>query len=192
MAVKSTQKITRAMQMVAAAKLRRAQENILKARPYAIEIDKIIEQVALRTKRDIHPLLKKSNGGGKILFAVVTADSGLCGGFNSNIIKAARTHINENSDEDMDIFSIGRKGREFFVKNGFNVVGEKAMFFNSLKYADSVQAISRIKDLFLGGEYKRVDVIYNQFKSAIQQEITTKQLLPLVPEVWSFRAHFQP
>ncbi len=181
LAVKSTQKITRAMQMVAAAKLRRAQENILKARPYAIEIDNIIEQVALRTKRDLHPLLKERVNGGKVLFAIVTADSGLCGGFNSNIIKTARSYINEHSDEEIDVFSIGRKGRDFFVKNGFNVVGEKVMFFNSLKYADSVQAISRIKDLFLGGKYKRVDVIYNQFKSAIQQLITTKQILPLIP-----------
>ncbi len=180
-AVKSTQKITKAMQMVAAAKLRRAQENIMKARPYAIEIDKIIEQVALRTKRDIHPLLKESGNGGKVLFAVITADSGLCGGFNSNIIKAARSYIDEHSVEDIDIFTIGRKGRNFFVKNDFSVVGEKVMFFYSLKYADSVQAISRLKDLYLGGEYKRVDIIYNQFKSAIQQVITTKQILPLVP-----------
>ncbi|HDY86851.1 MAG TPA: ATP synthase F1 subunit gamma [bacterium] len=181
LAIKSTQKITRAMQMVAAAKLRRAQENILKVRPYAIDIDKIIEQVALRTKRDIHPLLKERENEGKILFAVVTADSGLCGGFNSNIIKTTRSYIDEHSGEDMDLFCIGRKGRDFFTKNNFNVVGDKVMFFNKLKYADSVQAISRIKDLFMGGEYKRVDIIYNQFKSAIQQVITTRQLLPLIP-----------
>jgi len=180
-AVKSTQKITRAMQMVAAAKLRRAQENILKARPYAIEIDNIIEQVALRTKRDVHPLLHENGNGSKVLFTVVTADSGLCGGFNSNIIKAARMYLEEHADENVEVFCVGRKGRDFFIKNEYPVVGQKVMFFNSLKYADAVQAISKIKDLFLGGDYRRVDIIYNQFKSAIQQVITTRQLLPLVP-----------
>ena len=180
-AVKSTQKITKAMQMVAAAKLRRAQENILKARPYAIELEKIIAQIAMRTKRDLHPLLSERENDGKILLVVVTADSGLCGGFNSNLIKAARVYIDEQTGENMDIFGIGRKGRNYFAKNKFNVVGEKVMFFNSLKYADSVDAISSIKKLYLADNFKRVDVILNQFKSAIQQVITIKQLLPLIP-----------
>ena len=180
-AIKSTQKITRAMQMVAAAKLRRAQENILKARPYAIELDKIIAEVTMRTKRDLHPLLSERENSGKIMFVVVTADSGLCGGFNANLIKAAKSYINELTDQKPDIFCIGRKGRDFFVKNGFNVIGQKVMFFKSLKYSDSVESISKIKELYLSGEYKRVDLIYNQFKSAIQQVITVKQLLPLVP-----------
>ena len=180
-AVKSTQKITKAMQMVAAAKLRRAQENILKARPYAIELEKIIAQIAMRTKRDLHPLLSERENDGKILLVVVTADSGLCGGFNSNLIKAARVYIDEQKGENMDIFCIGRKGRNYFAKNKFNVVGEKVMFFNSLKYADSVDAISSIKKLYLADNFKRVDVIFNQFKSAIQQVITIKQLLPLIP-----------
>ncbi len=180
-AVKSTQKITRAMQMVAAAKLRRAQENILKARPFAIELDRIIAEVAMRTKRDLHPLLSERENGGKIMFVVVTADSGLCGGFNSNLIKAARLYIDEHKGEKPGIFCIGRKGRDFFVKNDFDVVGQKVMFFKSLKYSDSVESISKIKELYLNEEYKRVDIIYNQFKSAIQQAITVKQLLPLVP-----------
>jgi len=180
-AVKSTQKITRAMQMVAAAKLRRAQENILKARPFAIELDRIIAEVAMRTKRDLHPLLSERENGGKIMLVVVTADSGLCGGFNSNIIKTAQLHIDKHSGEKPGIFCIGRKGRDFFVKNDFDVVSQKVMFFKSLKYSDSVESISRIKELYLSGEYKRVDIIYNQFKSAIQQAITVKQLLPLVP-----------
>jgi len=180
-AVKSTQKITKAMQMVAAAKLRRAQENILKARPYAIELDKIIAQVAMRTKRDIHPLLSDRKGNGKILLVVVTADSGLCGGFNANIIKAARSYIDDNASHHIDLFCIGRKGRDFFKKNKYNVVGEKVMFFKSMKYADSIETIAKIKELYLKSNYQRVDVIYNQFKSAIQQVITIKQLLPLIP-----------
>jgi len=180
-AVKSTQKITRAMQMVAAAKLRRAQENIMKARPYAQELDKVIAQVAMRAKRDVHPLLQESLSGEKTLLVVVTADAGLCGGFNSNLIKAAREYISEHADETIDVFCIGRKGWDFFRKNDYSIVGEKVMFFNSLKYADAVDAVSQVKDLYLGGEYSRVDILYNQFKSAIQQIITTRQLLPLEP-----------
>ncbi|MFC1551652.1 ATP synthase F1 subunit gamma [Candidatus Latescibacterota bacterium] len=180
-AVKSTQKITKAMQMVAAAKLRRAQENIIKARPYAIELDNIIAQVAMRTKRDLHPLLSERGDGEKNLLVVITADSGLCGAFNSTIIRSASAYIKEHPDSDMDIFCIGRKGYEFFRKSAHNVVGQKIMFFNSLKYADSVEAISAIKDLYLDGNYKQVNIFYNQFKSAIQQIMTVKQLLPLVP-----------
>ncbi len=180
-AVKSTQKITRAMQMVAAAKLRRAQENIMKARPYAIELDKVIAQVAMRAKRDMHPLLQENTAGEKTLLVVVTADSGLCGGFNSNIIKAASEYMVKHTDETIDVFSIGRKGRDFFRKNEYKLVGQKVLFFNSLKYADAVEAVAQIKELYLGGTYSRVDILYNQFKSAIQQEITTRQLLPLIP-----------
>ncbi len=179
--VKSTQKITRAMQMVAAAKLRRAQDNILKARPYATELDNIISQVAMRTKRDMHPLLSEHVTGDKTLLVVVTADSGLCGAFNSTIIRAATAYIRNNGDTEMDVFCIGRKGYDFFRKNDYNVAGKKIMFFNSLKYADSVEAISAIKDLYLEGGYRQVNLLYNQFKSAIQQILTVKQLLPLVP-----------
>lgn len=180
-AVKSTQKITRAMQMVAAAKLRRAQENIMKARPYALELDKVIAQVAMRAKRDVHPLLQESLKGEKTLLVVVTADSGLCGGFNSNLIKAAREYISEHVDENIDVYCIGRKGWDFFKKNDYSLAGEKVMFFNSLKYADAVDAVGHVKDLYLSGEYNRVNILYNQFKSAIQQIITTRQLLPLIP-----------
>ena len=116
-AIKSTQKITRAMQMVAAAKLRRAQENILKARPYAIQLDNIIAQVAIRSKRDLHPLLTERGNDRKLLLVLVTADSGLCGGFNSNIIKRARNYIDEHKGSEIDMFCIGRKGRDFFQKD---------------------------------------------------------------------------
>ena len=180
-AIKSTQKITKAMQMVAAAKLRRAQENIIKARPYAIQLDNVIGQVAMRAKRDLHPLLTERKSDKKRLLVVVTADAGLCGAFNSNSIKGARNYIDENEGCEIDLFCLGRKGRDFFKKIGFNIVGEKVMFFNYLKYADAVESVSKIKKLFLGDKYDRVDIFYNEFKSAIQHIQTTKQLLPLVP-----------
>jgi len=180
-AVKSTQKITKAMQMVAAAKLRRAQENILKARPYAIQLDNVIGQVAMRTKRDLHPLLMDRMNEQKLLLVVVTADSGLCGAFNSNSIKGAQRYIREHEGADIDLFCVGRKGRDFFKKRDYSVIGEKVMFFNHLKYADSVAIVSKVKELFLTEDYDRVDIFFNEFKSAIQHVQQTKQLLPLVP-----------
>jgi len=180
-AIKSTQKITRAMQMVAAAKLRRAQENILKARPYAIQLDTVIGQVAMRTKRDLHPLLAERPEQKKVLLAVVTADAGLCGAFNANSIRGAQHYIKEHSDCDIDLFCIGRKGRDFFRSRGYSVVGSKVMFFNQLSYTDSVDIVSKLTDRFLNGGYDRVDVFYNEFKSAIQHLQRTKQFLPLVP-----------
>jgi len=179
-AIKSTQKITRAMQMVAAAKLRRAQENILKARPYAIQLDNLIAQVAMRTKRDMHPLLYESNSDKKILLVIVTADSGLCGGFNSNIIRAAQNYIAGHENCEINLFCTGRKGRDFFRRINHSIAGEKVMFFNHLKYADTVEIITGVKNLFLQDNYDRVDILYNEFKSAIQQTLTTRQLLPLV------------
>jgi F-type H+-transporting ATPase subunit gamma len=181
-AVKSTMKITRAMQMVAAAKLRRAQENILKIRPYANQLEKTIAEVAMRTKRDTHPLLAEKKYELKNLLVVVTADSGLCGGFNANVIKAARNYMEEHQYcKQIDIFAIGRKGRDFFSKNGFSIVGQKVMFFNRLKYSDPVEVVTKITDIYLKGDYDRVDILYNEFKSAIQQAIRVKQFLPLVP-----------
>ncbi len=180
-AVISTQKITRAMQMVAAAKLRRAQENILKARPYAMALEKTIAQVAMKTKRDTHPLLKEQTSDNKVLFVVVTADSGLCGGFNANLIRSARSYLEENSGKDVSLFCIGRKGRDFFRNLETEIVSEKIMFFNHLNYSDSAEAITRIKELFFQNHYDKVDILYNEFKSAIAQILRVKQLLPLVP-----------
>ena len=180
-AVKSTQKITRAMQMVAAAKLRRAQDNILRARPYAINLENIISEVAMRTKRDLHPLLSDPTTDERYLLVVVTSDSGLCGAFNTNVIKAAVTFIEENPGKQVDIFAVGRKSRDFFRKTENGLAGEKVLFFNTLKYSDSVEIIAAVQQQFLEGGYDRVFVQYNEFKNAIQQNLTIKQLLPLIP-----------
>ena len=180
-AVKSTQKITRAMQMVAAAKLRRAQENIIRARPYAMKLENTIAQVAMRTKRDLHALLADKPDVKKVLLVVITSDSGLCGGYNANTIRAARHYLEDHSDVQVDMFCVGRKGRDFFKRMEMPIVGEKTMFFNHMKYADAVQIVSAVKDRFLDGGYDKVEVLYNEFKSAITQILRFKQLLPLQP-----------
>lgn len=181
-AVKSTQKITRAMQMVAAAKLRRAQENILKARPFAMALDETTARVAMRAKRDEHPLLAERPEGGRTLLVLVTADSGLCGGFNATTIRRASEYLREHGEDAVDLYCIGRKGRDFFRRiETTTLVGEKVLFFNHMKYADATEAVSAIVNLYLEGGYNRVEVLYNNFKSAIAQELTVRRLLPLVP-----------
>jgi len=135
----------------------------------------------MRTKRDVHPLLTERQDCRKVLLAIVTADSGLCGAFNANLIRGVQHYITEHKECDIDLFCIGRKGRDFFRAREFPIVGDKVLFFNQLKYADAVEAVSKLKDLFLNGGYDRVDVYYNEFKSAIQHVQVAKQLLPLVP-----------
>lgn len=181
-AVKSTKKITRAMQLVAAAKLRRAQENILKLRPYAIQMEKVIAQVAMRSKRELHPLLITRKPRGKNLLVVVSGDSGLSGGFNSNTFKTARTYFEEHANcPQIDVFCIGRKSRDFFRKGGHPLVGQKINFLSRLKYADAIEIVQAIIDLYIKENYDRVDILYNEFKSAIQLKLVVKQFLPLVP-----------
>lgn len=209
-AVKSTRKITRAMQLVAAAKLRRAQENILKLRPYALRFEQVMAQVAAWTSSDIHPLLAPPHRSGspsparahdgapphehpmgtpaengrnrRFLLILVTGDSGLSGGFNANLIRAARSYIAEHEGcERLDLYCVGRKGRDFFVKTKHTPVGQKVNFFNRLKFADAAQIVSDITRLFFGGGYDRVDILYNEFGSAIRQVLTVKQFLPFVP-----------
>jgi F-type H+-transporting ATPase subunit gamma len=178
-AVKSTRKITRAMQLVAAAKLRRAQENILKLRPYAKRFERIMAQVAARTSRDAHPLLSERKGEGRVLLVPVTGDSGLSGGFNANVIRSARFHLPELAESGrLDFYCVGRKGRDFFNKGPSKLVGQKVNFFNKLKFGDAVQAVSDIVDLYLKGNYDRVEVLYNEFGSAIRQVLTVRQFLP--------------
>ncbi len=181
-AVKSTKKITRAMQLVAAAKLRRAQENILKLRPYAIQMEKVIAQVAMRSKSEHHPLLVKRHNCGKNLLVVFTGDTGLSGGFNSNTLKAARSYFDQHAQcSQIDVYCIGRKGRDFFRKNGRAMVGQKVNFFNHLKYADATEIVRAVIDLYIKENYDQVDILYNEFRSAIQLALVVKQFLPLVP-----------
>lgn len=180
-AVKSTQKITRAMRMVAAAKLKKAQESIIKTRPYSNEMESIIARVAYKTVRNSHPLLSEPESNGKTLLVVVTADSGLCGGFNSNTIKAVQKYLDDNTGKTIDIYCIGRKGKDFLKRKGLSIVGDHSMFFSKMKYKDAVSIIKSLKEHFLSHEYDRVDIIYNEFGSAIRQVLKTKTILPLTP-----------
>lgn len=179
-AVKNTQKITRAMKMVAASKLRRAQNAILDARPYAEGMERVLHNVVRRTDTQAHPLLQVRVPK-KVELVVVTSDRGLCGSFNSNIIRSAERWLAENESkyESVEISTIGKKGRDHFRRRGRSLKAEYEDVLNKLDY-DRASAISY--DLAARFRQREDDVtflLYNEFKSAISQNVTLKQLLPI-------------
>jgi F-type H+-transporting ATPase subunit gamma len=177
-AVRSTQQITKAMKMIAASRLRRAQERALGARPFATGMQRVLNDVASRVDPTMHPLLEERPDTGRTLLIIITADRGLCGSFNSNTIKAAGGFIRASAHE-VTLGLVGRKGRDFFVRRGFDVRFEHVNVFQRIKYEDA-QAIARaaIED-FTGGTVNRVFLVFNEFKSVLQQRVVTEQLLPI-------------
>ena len=178
-AVKSTQQITKAMKMIAASRLRRAQDRVVNARPFAVDMLRVLNDVAARVEPDTHPLLDQRPAGGKILFVVITADRGLCGSFNSNIIKNAGHFIMEHDPGAIALGLVGRKGRDFFARRGFEVRFEHVNIFQRVSYNDA-QAIARaaIED-FTSHAVDQVYLIYNEFKSVMSQRVVIERLLPI-------------
>jgi F-type H+-transporting ATPase subunit gamma len=179
-AVKNTQQITKAMKMVAASKLRRAQERITNARPYAQQMQRVLSSVASRVDPSIHPLLmtREARTDGKTLVIVVSADKGLCGSFNTNIIKAAGAFVLGSSNACV-LGLVGRKGRDFFGRRGFTVLFEQIGIFQKLRYQDAQQIAQTSVDAFIKGEVDRVVLVYNEFRSVMSQRVVVDQLLPI-------------
>jgi len=179
-AVKNTQQITKAMKMVAASKLRRAQERIMNARPYAVQMQRVLGSVAARVDPSIHPLLinREPRADAKTLLIVVTGDKGLCGSFNTNVIKAGGAYLVEHSGQ-CTLGLVGRKGRDFFGRRGFEVMFERIGIFQKLRF-DEAQAIAQTAiDAFLSGQVDRVMLVYNEFRSVMTQRVVVDQLLPI-------------
>ena len=179
-AVKSTQQITKAMKMISASKLRRAQDRVVGARPFALQMQRVLNSLASRVDPASHPLLAERDAGegDKILLVVITADKGLCGGFNTNIIKAASGVIN-NAGVPVTLGLVGRKGRDFFKRRGFDVRVEEIGIFQRVKYADAKRVADAAIDEFTSGRVSKVFIVYNEFKSVMQQRVTVEQLLPI-------------
>jgi len=179
-AVKNTQQITKAMKMVAASKLRRAQERITAARPYAQQMQRVLGSVASRVGPAAHPLLVVREPGpdSKTLVIIVSADKGLCGSFNTNIIKAASSFVLE-SPQPCALGLVGRKARDFFARRGFTVAFDEVGIFQRLKYQDAQRIAQTAIDVFTNGEVDRVMLIYNEFRSVISQRVVVDQLLPV-------------
>jgi len=178
--VKNTQQITKAMKMVAAAKLRRAQEGIINARPYARKIytmlSHLVTEDAATTNQYLVPRTIKN-----IAVVVVTADRGLCGAFNTNIIRESARYIEKLKNESINslLFCTGRKGYEFFSRRNYNLAGQSVGIFNSLKYDSALSTSKQLIQMYLEGKVDKVVIIYNEFKSVIQQKIVTEQFLPI-------------
>jgi len=180
-AVKSTQQITKAMKMVSSSKLRRAQERILRSRPYAQEMLRVFNSLATRTEAARHVLLQDQPGQRPLLI-VITADRGLAGSFNANVIKGAAEFITEHpgdSNQQVALALVGRKGRDFFLRRGFDVRYEEVGLFQNVKWSHA-QAIANtaIKE-FLAPEIGSVYLVYNQFKSIMSQQVVIERLLPI-------------
>src|SRR5215467_2091826 len=179
--VKSMQQLTRAMKMVSAAKLKRAQDRMLAARPYTATMTRVFERLAARAV-DYHNPLLDPRGDERYVLALVTADRGLCGAFNANLIKAAQQFIKENQTKKIELVPIGRKGRDLFRRRGFPMLKEYINVTARTFDHDQAAAIAReIIDEFTAedSEIDKVFLIYNEFKTVLSQRVTLKQLLPV-------------
>jgi F-type H+-transporting ATPase subunit gamma len=179
-AVKNTQQITKAMKMVAASKLRRAQERIMNARPYALQMQRVLASVAARVDPSIHPLLtvREPRADAQTLVIIITGDKGLCGSFNTNVVKAAGAYIVERP-EPSTLGLVGRKGRDFFGRRGFAVLFEQIGIFQKLRYDDARAIAQTAIEAFLSGQVDRVMLVYNEFRSVMTQRVVVDQLLPI-------------
>jgi len=179
--IQSTQQITRVMKMVAAAKLKRAQDNIVHARPYALRLREVIRELATRVDRSHHPLLELREPE-DLGIMVVTGDRGLCGSFNTGILRRAQRLMEENAGRSIRLITVGRRGSEFFARRGADVIEKKSGFFNHLEFQHALDLGQVLVDHYVAARLDRVFVVYNEFKSAIQQNVVVEQLLPIVPD----------
>jgi F-type H+-transporting ATPase subunit gamma len=177
--VKNTQQITKALKMVSAAKLRRAQESMFAARPYARTMAQVLKDVAARTEgEENHPLFREASKDGKVLIIVVTADKGLCGAFNSSLLRVAQKFLNENSHRTVTADAVGRKGRDY-LRRRISIRKEYVGVFQALAFPKAQAIAQSAMKAFLDREVDEVVLLYNEFKSVIQQRIVTERLLPL-------------
>jgi F-type H+-transporting ATPase subunit gamma len=180
-AVKSTQQITKAMKMIAASRLKRAQDRIVAARPFAQRMLQVLNGLVSRVDQESHPLLKiPPAGSGRPLLIVITADRGLCGSFNSNVIKAAGQFVaTEGQGGEIALGLIGRKGRDFFRRRGFDVRYERVGIFQKMTFGDASEIADVAIEEFTSGAASSVYLVYNEFKSVMSQRIVVERLLPI-------------
>ena len=182
--VKSTQQITKAMKMVSAAKLRRAQEAMFAARPYARKMLEVLNDVAARASADAHPLLE-ARAHDKVLLVVITGDKGLCGAFNANIVRAASRFVEERKGQGVEVSVVGRKARDAMRRRGYKVRTGRVGAFQPLRYATARELAKELIEAFTSGAADEVYLVYNEFKSVIQQRIVVDRLLPIERQVLS-------
>jgi F-type H+-transporting ATPase subunit gamma len=176
---KDIQKITKAMQTVAGVRLRRAQNRLFAARPYARKLDEMMKHLAAQTADERHPLMTPREVQASALI-VVTADRGFCGGFNSNVVRTAMESVREGSPKP-GLVCVGRKGSDTLSRQRVEILTSHTNVFQVLEYAQARDIADEVTGLFTSGRVDRVDMLYNEFKSAGQQSLVTEQLLPVPP-----------
>ena len=176
--VQSTQKITRAMKLVAAAKLRRAQERIVSARPYAAQMAELLGHLVSGDDEAVHPLLEQREGPRRQI-AIITADKGLAGAFNSNIIRRSLDLIRESSAADLTLVVVGRKARDFYRRRPYTVKRDLIGFWDRLAYSHACELADFFMRQYLAGEVDEVWLLYNEFRSVAVQRPVRMQLLPI-------------
>jgi len=181
--VKKTQKITKAMKMVAAARLRGAQQDVVSARPYSRKIAELLRQLREQVPVGSLPLLDEREVR-SVALVVVTADRGLCGAFNANLIRTTQHTMSTKypgwmQEGRLRLFCVGKKGVDFFGKRGFRIAGRYPGVFQRLAFGTAQEIARTVVNGYLAGDYDRVEIIYNEFKSTSQQRIVTEQFLPV-------------
>jgi F-type H+-transporting ATPase subunit gamma len=185
--VKSTQQITRAMKFVAAAKLRRAQEGVFAARPYAHEIVRVLRSAAARMEEAVHPLLERRREG-KVLIVVLTGDRSLAGAFNANVLRRAMAFARELSSKQIEGIAIGKKGRDTLRKRGWKLTAEYLGVSSKVEFSKAREIAAKIADLYANKEVDAVYTVYNEFKNVLVQRLRVEKLLPIDPVVLGSQA----
>ncbi len=175
---KNIQQITRAMKFVSAARLRRAQERVVAARPFARQMVAVLHSLATRVPEQAHPLLAK-HGDEKIELVVITADRGLCGAYNTNIIRHALEFMNERSTRKVQLNILGKRARDFFRRRAYTVRHEAINVLQKPSFADAAAIAKDLIEGFSSGDIDQVWLVYNEFKSVVQQRVVVEPLLPL-------------
>ena len=179
--VKNTQQITKAMKLVAASKLRKAQQAILEARPYAIKMMEVLNHLAARCNSDLHPLLDVREGKRHLLL-IITSDKGLCGGFNGAIIRKTAQYLKDNDENENSLIVAGKKGNDIFGNRPVTITEELIGWTKDFDHLKAQAIGEKLATMFSENKIDKVSMIYNEFKSVMQQEVIVEQLLPVVPE----------
>lgn len=181
--VNKIQQVTNAMRMVAAARMRRSQENMLAARPYSRKLGALLQHVVSLAEENAHPLLIARELK-HVCLVVVTSDRGLCGSFNSNVIRRAvqRSKAHQEQGVDVSLVCVGRKGRDFFARRNYTILGEHLNVFDHLGFHHAQAIVRELLYVYTQLEVDRVEVVYNEFKSVLSQILVCAQFLPVIPE----------
>jgi F-type H+-transporting ATPase subunit gamma len=180
--IKNTQQITRAMKFVAAAKLRRAQEGVFAARPYAHELVRVLRSAAARMETAAHPLLERRPEG-RLLVVILTGDRSLCGAFNTNVIRRGVNFLRERAAEKPEVLVVGKKGRDTLRKRGWKFVAEYLNVSSHVEFGKAKEIAAKIAEIYTSKEVDAVYAIYNEFKNVMVQRLQTEKLLPVDPAV---------